>query len=135
MSRVNPLHILLLSFVFLIFSFVQFHTVSQKIEDMQSELKKKRLVATELVALQKVYGNKVKVKRSLEKILRHSLIRKAKIEKDYSKNGVVLKADSVDLRVLNAFMGKILNNSFHITKLKIKKLSEKRATFEVGIKW
>lgn len=135
MNRLNPLYIIALALFVAFFSLVKLQNVKTEIQQTQKSVDEKVKIAKELGSLKKVYSDKTKIKRALEKILRYSTIQKANISKEYRKSGVTLKVESINLVALNALMGKLLNGSFAIEKLNVKRLSDKKATLEVGIKW
>ncbi|SFV75502.1 hypothetical protein MNB_SM-3-57 [hydrothermal vent metagenome] len=134
MNRINPLHIISLLVVILFFSYFQLSKVKQDITIIQKELQKRTDIALELVALKKVY-NKKQLLRKLSYILQIRAIKQANIQTTYHKSGVTLQAKTITLIPLNLLMKKLLNNSFNIKKIKIKKLDDKKATMEVEIKW
>jgi hypothetical protein len=41
----------------------------------------------------------------------------------------------MNLKALNTLLGKVLNATFYISELKIKRLSEKSASLKMEIKW
>ena len=135
MNQVNPLHIAILLAVIL--SFVSFKLVSAKQEfsDAQSSFKKTQKIAVELSSLKKVYADKKKLKKSLKRILQLSSLRSANISKTDKKSEVLLSSRSMNKKALNTLMGKILNANFNIKILKIKKLSEKKVSLYMEIKW
>lgn len=135
MNRLNPLYIIALALFVAFFSLVKLQNVKTEIQQTQKSVDEKVKIAKELGSLKKVYSDKTKIKHALEKILRYSTIQKANISKEYRKSGVTLKVESINLVALNALMGKLLNGSFAIEKLNVKRLSDKKATLEVGIKW
>lgn len=135
MNQLNPFYLVALVMLLVVFSVVNLQNVKVERVLIVKDLNEKVKIAKELQSLKKVYNDKVKIKYSLEKILKYSSLKKIDISKTYKKTGVVLKAKAVDLIALNILMGKILNGSFNIDKLKIKRINDKEATLEVGIKW
>ena len=135
MSRINPLHIIGLLLVILLFIFFKLNGIKEELVQVKQTLSQTQQLSKEVVALKKVYGDKKRIKRELQKILRYSTLRSANIQKEYKKSGVLLTCESIELAPLNTLMSKLLNNSFHIERLKIKKLSDKTAQLHLEIKW
>jgi hypothetical protein len=135
MNRINPLHIIALLVVVLLFTLFKLSGVKGELVEAKARLGETSSLATELIGLKKVYGDKKYLKRKIEKIFRLSTIKKANITKKYTKSGVIIKSKSIELVVLNTLMGKLLNDTFHIKSFKIKRLSDKKAILNVEIKW
>ncbi|MDQ7042685.1 MAG: hypothetical protein Q9M34_04055 [Sulfurimonas sp.] len=135
MNQVNPLHIGGLLVVVIIFLFFKLSGVKEELIEAKSEFAVSEALAVDLNALKSVYGDKKKIKKSLERILNHPSIKAAKLKIKREKKFMKISASSIDTKVLNTLMGKILNASFNITSLKIKRLSDTTASLEMEIKW
>ena len=135
MNRLNPLHIGALLIVVLLF-------ISSKLVESKNQLLEAKIsyqetqkVAIELSDLKKVYADKKRLKKSLYKILQLSSLRSANIVKTTKKSEIILSSKSMEKKALNSLLGKILNANFNIKILKIKKLSDKKASLYMEIKW
>ena len=135
MNRLNPLHIGALLIVVLLF-------ISSKLVESKNQLLEAKIsyqetqkVAIELSDLKKVYADKKRLKKSLYKILQLSSLRSANIIKTTKKSEIILSSKSMEKKALNSLLGKILNANFNIKILKIKKLSDKKASLYMEIKW
>jgi len=135
MNRLNPLHIGALLIVILLF-------ISSKLVESKNQLLEAKIsyqetqkVAIELSDLKKVYADKKRLKKSLYKILQLSSLRSANIVKTTKKSEIILSSKSMEKKALNSLLGKILNANFNIKILKIKKLSDKKASLYMEIKW
>ena len=135
MNSINPLHIILLLVVVLMFSISKLHNKQDELQEVQKSFNATKKVALELNALKNVYGSKNVVKRSVERILNSRILSKLEIEKRYKKSSVSIKINSIGLVELNNIMGKFLNSSLNLSTFKIKKLSDKKASLEMEIKW
>ena len=135
MNRINPIQIIALIVVlFLFFSFKLSDAKEELIEEKDS-YKKTSQIAIKLDALKSTYKDKTKTLKKLNKILNYPLVKKAEVTKDVKSSKVVLEAKSINKQSLNYLMGKLLNNTFNISSLNIKKLDEKTASIKVEIKW
>jgi len=135
MNRINPLHIGILLIVILLFSFVSLGNSKAQLKEAENEYKLTEQIATKVTGLKAVYGNKKEIKKSLKRVLNLSSLRASKIEQKMKKSGVTLSSQSMDKKALNSLMGKLLNGSYNITMLKIKKLSPEKVSFDMEIKW
>ncbi len=135
MNQVNPLHLGGLLLVVLMFLFFKLHGIKEELAEAKSEFLVSQTLAVDLNALKSVYADKTKIKKSLERILGQKSIVAAKLHVKRDKKFVKISSQSMDAAVLNGLMGKILNASFNITTLKIKRLSDTKASLEMEIKW
>jgi len=135
MNRINPLHLGLLLIVILIFVIFKLNNAKVELLEAKESYKETLIVATELKDLKKVYADKKKLKKSLQRILQLSSLRSAKIVKTSKKTYMILSSKSIDKKALNTLMAKILNANFNLNSLKIKQLSEQKASLYMEIKW
>jgi len=135
MNNVNPLHIGALLTVVILFLFFKFSGVKEELIEAKSDFKESEKLAVEVSSLKSVYANKTKTKKALERVLANRTLKTADLSVKHSKSGVKISAKSIDTSSLNYLMGKVLNGSYNITLLKIKKLSETKASIEMEIKW
>jgi phosphoketolase len=135
MNKINPLHIGALLVVLLAFLFF---TLSQTREELVQEkalFAESEKLAVELSSLKDVYANKKRMQKSLERLLAQSSLKSADLNMKKDKKSIKISSKSIDTKALNSLMGKILNASYNVTTLKIKKLSETKASLELEIKW
>ncbi len=135
MNRINPLHLGLLLIVILIFVIFKLNNAKVELLEAKESYKETLIVAKELTDLKKVYADKKKLKKTLQRILQLSSLRSAKIVKTSKKTYMILSSKSIDKKALNTLMAKILNANFNLNSLKIKRLSEKKASLYMEIKW
>lgn len=135
MSQINPLHIAallvaLLAFLFFTLSGVKSDLVEEKALYLQSEK-----LAVQLSGLKDVYADKRNIQKSIERLLSQRSLKSAALESKKYKNSIKVSSKSMDAKALNSLMGKILNGSYNVSELKIKRLSETKASLEMEIKW
>ena len=135
MNQINPLHIGGLILTLLAFLMFQLSGVKSELAEAKSEFAKSEKIAIDLSSLKAVYADKRKTKKALERMLSQSSLRSAGLDVRRTKEFVKISSPSIDSRVLNSLMGKILNGSYKISQLKIKKLSETKASLLLEIKW
>jgi len=133
MNQINPLHIGGLLGILILFLFFQLSNIKTELKEANKEYKKNEKLAVDLSSLKAVYADKKRTKKALERILSQASIKKAKLSIQRDKKSMKISSQSIETKVLNSLMGKILNSSYKITSLKIKKLSETKASLNLEI--
>ncbi len=134
MNNLNPLHIGALLAIVVVFLFVKLDGAKAELKEVQKSFKESEKVAVDVSSLKSVYADKKKIQKSLESIFNRAK-RTTELKIKHNKDSVFVSANSIETSALNALMGKILNGTFNITQLKIRKLSETKASLEMEIKW
>ena len=132
MSRVNPLYILLFLVILLGFFSMKLSHAKDELFHAQQNYKETLFLVNELSSLKNIYENKQANKASLKRILLGS---KVKLEQQKRQDSIVFFADKMDYSTLNALVGKLLNGSFEVKALEIKKQNEESARLWMEIKW
>lgn len=135
MNRINPLYIGAFLVLFLIFSIYLQISSQNELKEVKEGYKKTQKIAEELSSLKNAYASKKDSERSFKRIVSQSILKSASITAKYKKSSVTLSSSSIDKQALEFLMGKILNSSYDIRKMKIKRLSEQKATLELEIRW
>lgn len=135
MNQINPLHIGALLLTVLLFMFFKLSSFQKELVEIQAEYKQSNKVATQLSTLDELYANSNKIKSSLERVLRQPSLKSADIKTSITKNSYKISSDSISAVALNSLMGKILNGSYNVTTLSIKRISQEKASLEMEIKW
>lgn len=135
MNRINPIHIGILLIVVLVFIMMKLSGAKDELVESKELYKETLQLSTELKGLNKIYNNKKEVKKLIEKVLKHNSLKSSNIEKKATKSSIVISSQSMDRRAINLLMGKLLNGSYNIYSFNIKKLSDKKASFKMEIKW
>ena len=135
MNRINPVYILVLLFVVLLMLMYKLDTTKEQVKDTLVEYKSTEALAVKLSSLKEVYADKVNTKNSLQKILRHSSLKSISLQTKFKKSSLLITAKSIDKNSLNLLVSKLVNNSFIINKMKVRKISENSAELSMEIKW
>ena len=135
MNSVNPLHIGGLIAVVILFLFFKLSGAKLELVEATRDYKASEKLAVEVSALKSVYGNKKRVKKSLNRIFTSAILKPAKLLIQRNKNSIKISTKSISAKRVNYLMGKVLNGAYNITLLKIKRLSEEKAELEMEIKW
>ena len=123
MKRINPLYIAILSLVALLFTIHLAHKEERELEFVKGELRDTQQLALKLSAIKKAYDPKKK-DRLLRLIrLRSSLKKLLRIDK--KGDLLVLQAQNLPLSDASWLLSKIFNDTYNITKLSLRKKSER----------
>lgn len=134
MNRVNPLHIVVLLLVLILFLLFEITNVKKELINTTNSLHQSKAIALKIVAYKELY-NKEKVKKALERIVRQPSLKNAGITVKRDKERVIIKAKSLSLGTLNAFMSKIFNGAYIISRLSIKRIDAQHASLQMEIQW
>ncbi|QFR48374.1 hypothetical protein FJR48_00985 [Sulfurimonas lithotrophica] len=135
MNRINPLYIGALLIMVLALSIYSLGSAKKSLNEEKESFKEIQKIANELSSLKKAYSNKKMNERAIRRLLAHSYLKSAAIDAEYQKNTLKLKSKSMDKKALDFLMGKLLNSTYNITKMTVKRLSEQKASLELEIKW
>lgn len=125
MNRINPLYLGLLLVVLLLLVSFKLSGAKTQLRDAKKSYNESAKLSTQLSELKKVYTKKINLNSFKSDLL--------SVKK--TKTGVVLSSNTLDAKVLNSLMSKVLNGAYEVKKLKIKKLSETKASLYMEIKW
>ena len=135
MNRLNPLHIIILLIVLLVFVMLKLNTVKEEMVDAKSSYKQITVLADKIKGLKSTYFNKNRVQRAINQILRNYTLKDAKIMKKVSDSSILLTSKNMKMHSLNFLLGKILNGDYIVSELQIKKIDDKTASLRLEIKW
>jgi hypothetical protein len=135
MNKINPLQIGALLIIIILFLLFKLSGLKTELAEVNENYKKSEKLAIDLSSLKSVYANKKKIKSAINRILSQRSLKSANLEIKQEKKFIKISSKSIDTAALNSLMGKVLNGSYNITNLKIKKLSETKASLMMEIKW
>lgn len=135
MNRINPLHIVVLLVVVLIFFIYKLNLAKDEFAQTKEQYHETLELTTKLSGLNEVYFDKNKIKKSIDRIVKQSSLRSANISQKTTNSSIVLTSDSIDKTALNSLMGNFLNGSYNIASFHIKSINSNSASFKMEIKW
>lgn len=135
MNRINPIYFGALLLIILGFMLLNLSSAKDEYAEAKVSYQETLLVANELSTLKEVYADKKKTKKSLQKILNNSVLKESKIEQQSKKSGITLSSKVMNMTAVNYLMGKLLNETYQIKSMRIKRLSETKVTLYMEIKW
>lgn len=133
MKNVHPLQITALLLTLLLFLSFQLHRSHEALQKSNEHLMQTKKVALQLAELQSLYNNHEHTKAALQKIVRQSSLRDAKLSVVFDKTSMKISAKKISRKALKSLMGKILNTSYNIKKLTIKRLSKTAVSLDMEI--
>lgn len=131
MNKLNPLYILVLVFTILIISFVKLGDIEKDYVLENSQVNSFDIKAKSYNDYKKTWFNQKVIRKRLDTIIKSSIFKNEKILKTENKNVIRVKIESLNPRILDKFLNRVLNEKFLIKKLDIKKNS---ILIEIGFK-
>ena len=132
MSKINPVHIIILLSALALFLFVQVQRSKGELAEQRVLFLQTKEIAQKTAAYKKLYAKKNK------KILRYmltSFANKGNLHMKQNQNSFIVSSTSLPLSVLNSLLSKIFNGAYKIEKLEIKKTDKRYASFRLEITW
>ena len=135
MKSINPLHLIALLLVILLFLYIQLSSAKDELRQTQETYKETLTLTTDLKGLNEIYSDKKGVQKAIEMILKQHSLKSANVQQTLGKSSIVISSESMDQTALNSLMSKILNGSYKVHTFTIKRLSDTKANFVMEIKW
>jgi hypothetical protein len=132
---VNPVYIGALLVMFLVMSLYLLNSSKSALAESKKSFKETQKIANQIKGLKDAYANEVVAKKNLVRLLANNSFKSAGIKAEYKNNGVDISSNNMNKQALDLLMGKVLNSSYDIRALKIKKLSDNIAQVEMEIRW
>lgn len=135
MRAINPIYIGLLLVVVLLVSIFSLNSAKSELIESKNKFTEKLEIANELDGLKKSYSKDSSSQKNLKRILSQKALKSANLNVKFKKGSVSLESKEMDRKSLNFLMTKILNGTYNVTNMKIKKLNDSKASFEMEIQW
>lgn len=121
MNKINPLYLILLMFTFVYISFEILSQTKENFIEKSNEYNSVKQKAKEFKELNNSWANKNRTIRTINQITNSPKFRKHKILKVETQKNIKLKIESIDSKVLNDFLNRVLNKQLIIDKLELQK--------------
>lgn len=135
MRAINPIYIGLLLVSILAMSIFSLNSAKTELRESKVSFKESSKIANELSGLKKAYLKNSSSQKNLKRILNQKILKEAKLDVKFKKNSVSLESKKMGKRALDFLMTNILNGTYNVTSMKIKKLNKSKASFEMEIRW
>ena len=119
MRHTNPLTILFGSVIIFFIAIYSLNIAKKEKIEAKKEFIKYKNIATDFQSRYNKFSNKKSIKKSIEKILKSSNISNANILE--SKKIITIQIGSLNIRQIDKFINKFLNESFNIVKFEVAK--------------
>lgn len=134
MKKINPFYIIILLIVILVVVMFNLMHVKDELHEAQNSFDKTKAMVHEIVDLRQSWDNKKYTKNSIRRILKSSVLRNAGIVQKDRRGVIVLHGGSMNSKSASYLITRLLNESFTIKSMKIRRLSKERASLDVEIK-
>ena len=135
MNYINPLNILLFLVSILLIVFVQLNQKEHLYDEVKQSYEETSTLVDKTKRLKQIYKNKQVIVKKFERILQSSVLSNATIEKKKTYAGLKINIANMNKRSLEFLLSKVLNGSYKITSLEVKKLSSEKASLKMEIQW
>lgn len=131
MNKLNPIYILALMVTLFIISILVLDSKKQQYHEVDKKLISLNAKAQEYKEYKTSWFHKQRVIKKFNAIVQSRAFRGEKILKTQNETSIRVRIESMNPKVLNKFLNRVLNEKFLFKKLDIKKQS---ISFEVGFK-
>jgi hypothetical protein len=135
MSRVNPLYLLALFSVLFLLSLYTLMSVKQEQIALKHSYQSAKILANDLQALQTIYTQKNEQQKRLDALLKSTQLKDANFIKEQKKSLWHVTSSAISQKELEFFLNKILNESYPVKSLTIKREQSQKARIDVEIQW
>ena len=133
MNKINPLHIIALLFVLVLFSFVQAQRAKKELTQERTLFLQSQEIAQKTAAYKKLYSEKNK--KALKRILTPAFVKNKNLQVKQNENIFVISSPAISLSALNSLLSNVFNAAYRVQKLEVKKIDERSASLHLEIVW
>lgn len=133
MRQINPLYLLLLLVVVLMIIVVRLDHAKNEQLGLKEELRKTEQMGERIRALKGSWQSASQTKKELQRLLRSAPLRQSEIVQTTAGGSIELSSASMDAQALEYLLNKLLNGSYTLKKLTLKRLDAKRASLQLEI--
>ncbi len=119
MNRLNPLYILLLSFIVAVFAAYSASKKQTELDKLQREYRAKEDIALRLHALKNAYSPKRK--KELLRLLHSSVIQKSTLRYSDKRDRLIISGKDVDVKAANIIVSKVLNGTYNLKSFSLRR--------------
>jgi len=133
-QEINPIYIILLLIVVLIFVLFKLMYAKAELHEEQNNFHKTKEMVHHIVELQQNWDSPKRTKNALTRILKSSLLRNSGIIRKDKRGAVELHCSSINAKSASYLISRLLNEPFTLNTMTIKRLNKEEASFSVEIK-
>lgn len=133
MRQINPLYISLLFVVVLLLVFMKLDSAKEEHNRAKSDLVKTEMMAKHIVALKRNWDDGKARERALNKVLKASVLRNAGLSRKRKGKIITLSTKKVDARAVEFLLNKLLNGTYAIRSMQLRRLNNEYASMRMEI--
>ena len=134
MRQINPLYIILLLFVILFFILFKLMSAKTALHEAENHFQKTKEMVHKVVELRQNWDSQKRTKNSLGRILKSSLLSHAGIVRRDKRSLIELHSSSMDSSSAGYLVSRLLNETFVLKSIKIRRLNKEHVSFYAEIK-
>lgn len=130
------LNYILPALIALLFIIVYISSGNKKeIDDLQKEIAKERVELEKIATLKKKWQSGKNEKRRVESLFNSGTLKEKTTSKKSTATSFKAKAEGIDKTQLKSITSRVLENSYRVTSLKVKKTDEFTSDIEIGVEY
>lgn len=133
MKRVNPLYVALLLLAALLVTVIRLHQSNARYAQTLQNLQQTELMARKIAALKTGWGDGNDNAAAIERILKASLLRNAGLTYEKLHSVMKISAKEMDRKAMEYLLNKLLNGTYAVKSMSIKRLDGQKASFEAEV--
>lgn len=133
MKQINPLYLTLLLIVALVFVIVKLEQAKTVQFQLISETEKSERMAHRIRALKQGWDDADATRRALQRLVQSAPLRAQGVELKSERTLLHLSAKSLDAKALDYLLNKLLNGSYAIKKMQLKRMNAESASLDMEI--
>lgn len=134
MRQINPLYIVLLLCVVLFFVLFKLMQTKTQLHEVQSSFHKTKEMVHSIVELRDNWDNQKRTKNAISRILKSSMLSDTQILQKEKRGMIELHAYSMDAKSAGYLISRLLNETFLIKTMQIRRLSKDQLSLDVEIR-
>ena len=133
MRQINPLYIALLLIAVLVMVVIRLDIAKETQRQAKADLEKTQVMAKRIEALKKSWDKGKATKKELDRLLKSSPLRSAGIESKEQRGTVSVIAKKIDAKAAEYLLNKLLNGTYIINTISIKRLDDETGALHAEI--
>ncbi len=133
MNQINPLYLMALLMTILIFAGYQLEQAKEKQQQLHEKLSVIHQMGERTAVLKAHWENRSETQKRLQQLLNTTELYQSGIEVDFKAAAVSLSAKSANTSAVEYLINKVLNGTYTVTKLELKRLDGAHASLKLEL--
>ncbi len=134
MKQINPLYIILLLVVILFVVLFKLMQTKAELHEVHNSFYENKEMVHDIVNLRQSWDNQKATKNTLTRILKSSQLRNVGVVQRVKRDQIELHSSSLDAKSASYLINRLLNETFVIKSMKIRRISKEHASLDVEIR-